>query len=53
MENVPYLSDPKLVRLLPGAAETLKRLSHAGIARILVTNQSAIGRGILTDERLG
>ena len=52
MENVPYLSDPKLVRLLPGAAETLKRLRLAGFARILVTNQSAIGRGILTEERL-
>ena len=52
MENVPYLSDPQLVRLLPGAAETLKQLSRAGFARILVTNQSAIGRGILTEERL-
>ncbi len=52
IENVPYLSDPKLVRLLPGAAEALKRLSRAGFARILVTNQSAIGRGILTEERL-
>lgn len=52
IKNVPYLSDPKLVRLLPGAAETLKRLSLAGFARILVTNQSAIGRGILTEEQL-
>ncbi len=52
MANVPYLSDPKLVRLLPGAAETLRRLNRAGFARILVTNQSAIGRGILTEERL-
>ena len=52
IEHVPYLSDPALVRLLPGAAETLKRLRHAGFACVLVTNQSAIGRGMLTEDRL-
>ena len=52
IEHVHYLSDPALVRLLPGAAEALKRLRRAGFARVLVTNQSAIGRGMLTEERL-
>jgi D-glycero-D-manno-heptose 1,7-bisphosphate phosphatase len=52
IEHVPYLSDPALVRLLPGAAEALKRLHHAGFACVLVTNQSAIGRGMLTEDRL-
>jgi D,D-heptose 1,7-bisphosphate phosphatase len=52
IEHVPYLADPALVRLLPGAAEALKRLRRAGFARVLVTNQSAIGRGMLTPERL-
>jgi D,D-heptose 1,7-bisphosphate phosphatase len=53
IEHVPYLADPKLVRLLPGAAEALKQLRRAGFARVLITNQSAIGRGILTEDRLG
>jgi histidinol-phosphate phosphatase family protein len=52
IEHVPYLSDPALVRLLPGAAEALVRLRRAGFACVLVTNQSAIGRGMLTVERL-
>lgn len=52
IEHVPYLSDPALLQLLPGAAEALKRLRREGFARVLVTNQSAIGRGILTEERL-
>jgi histidinol-phosphate phosphatase family protein len=52
IEHVPYLSDPALVRLLPGAAEALKRLRRAGFTLVLVTNQSAIGRGMLTRERL-
>src|SRR5262249_52308905 len=52
IEHVPYLSDPKLVRLLPGAAEALIRLRRAGFACVLVTNQSAIGRGMLTEDGL-
>jgi D,D-heptose 1,7-bisphosphate phosphatase len=52
IEHVPYLCDPALVRLLPGAAEALKKLYCAGFALVLVTNQSAIGRGMLTENRL-
>ena len=46
------LRDPALVKLLPGAAEALVRFRRAGYARVLVTNQSAVGRGMLTEERL-
>jgi histidinol-phosphate phosphatase family protein len=53
IEHAHYLSDPALVKLLPGAAEALKRFRLAGFVRVLVTNQSAIGRGILTEDRLG
>jgi histidinol-phosphate phosphatase family protein len=52
IEHVPYLSDPAMVRLLPGTAETLRRFRRAGLASVLVTNQSAIGRGMFTKERL-
>ena len=52
IEHVHYLSDPALVRLLPGAAEALKKLRRAGFAIVLVTNQSAIGRGMFTEDRL-
>jgi D-glycero-D-manno-heptose 1,7-bisphosphate phosphatase len=52
IELIPYLSDPALVRLLPGVAESLKQLRYAGFACVLVTNQSAIGRGMLTEDRL-
>jgi histidinol-phosphate phosphatase family protein len=52
LEHVNYLSDPAAVRLLPGAAEALKRLRRAGFAVVVVTNQSAIGRGMLTENRL-
>jgi len=52
IEHVPYLADPAMVSLLPGAAEALKRLCRSGFASVLVTNQSAIGRGLLAVNRL-
>jgi len=52
IKHVPYLSDPASVQVLPGSADALRRLRRAGFARVLVTNQSAIGRGMLTEERL-
>ena len=52
IEPIPYLADPAAVRLLPGAAEALRRLHEAGFALVLITNQSGIGRGLLTVETL-
>jgi D,D-heptose 1,7-bisphosphate phosphatase len=52
IEDVHYLSDPARVRLLPGTAEALRRLHDAGFARVVVTNQSAIGRGMITEAQL-
>ncbi|MHC4662647.1 MAG: D-glycero-alpha-D-manno-heptose-1,7-bisphosphate 7-phosphatase [Planctomycetota bacterium] len=47
-----YLSDPAQVELIPGAAEALAELRKLGLGLIVVTNQSAIGRGIIDEERL-
>jgi D-glycero-D-manno-heptose 1,7-bisphosphate phosphatase len=52
IEDVPYLADPAALRLLPGAAAALRRLRRAGFACVVVSNQSAIGRGLLTHQRL-
>ncbi len=52
IEHVHYLSSPQQVRLLPGAADAVKRLRNAGFRCVVVTNQSAIGRGIITEEDL-
>jgi histidinol-phosphate phosphatase family protein len=50
--HVHYLSNPAQVRLLPGAAKAIARLHRAGYSCVVVTNQSAIGRGIITEARL-
>jgi histidinol-phosphate phosphatase family protein len=52
IHDVPYNHDPALVRPLPGAAEALDRLRGAGVRVGVVTNQSAIGRGLATAEQV-
>ena len=45
-----YLDDPADVRFVPGAAEAVRRLRDAGLAVVVVTNQSGIARGLYTEE---
>ena len=45
IEDVGYPSRPEQVRLLPGAAESLRTLHTSGLALVLVSNQSGVGRG--------
>jgi D,D-heptose 1,7-bisphosphate phosphatase len=52
IEQVHYLSKPEQVKLVPGAGEAIKRLRDAGFACILITNQSAFGRGLITEDDL-
>ncbi|WP_418606045.1 HAD-IIIA family hydrolase [Georgenia sp. SUBG003] len=46
---MPYNADPGKVRLVDGAADALRRLRGAGLATGLVTNQSGVARGLLTE----
>lgn len=50
IHDAHYISDPALVRLLPGAAEAVARLNAGNIPVIVVSNQSGIGRGYFTLE---
>jgi D-glycero-D-manno-heptose 1,7-bisphosphate phosphatase len=52
IENIPYLGDPSKVRLMPGAAEACQRFRQAGLPLFVVSNQSGVGRGLITKEQV-
>ena len=51
IENVPYNGDANAVRPLPGVREALERLRKAQIPLGVVSNQSGIGRGLITSAQ--
>jgi rfaE bifunctional protein nucleotidyltransferase chain/domain len=51
VEDVGYPRRPEQLRLLPGAAAALAQLRDRGFALVVVSNQSGVGRGLLTREQ--
>lgn len=49
LEDPGFVHRPSAVRLLPGAAEAIRRLNHAGFLVVTVSNQSGIARGLYTE----
>ncbi len=52
IEDVNYLTCRERVRVLPGVPGALQRLRNAGYLLLVVTNQSAVARGWLTEQEL-
>lgn len=51
--DVPFNGDPAKVVPAPNARELLDRLRAAGLPLAVVSNQSGIGRGLITAEQVG
>ena len=52
IDECSYLAQPEQVKLIAGAAPALRRMKQMGLGLVVVTNQSAIGRGLFDEERL-
>ncbi|HWC85285.1 MAG TPA: HAD-IIIA family hydrolase [Solirubrobacteraceae bacterium] len=52
IEDVAYNGDPARVRPRPGAEEALAALRAAGVRLAVVSNQSGVGRGLVTMEEV-
>lgn len=44
-----YLADPDRVRLVDGSAAAVRKLNDAGVMVVIITNQSGIARGLITE----
>jgi D-glycero-D-manno-heptose 1,7-bisphosphate phosphatase len=51
-EEVGYVLRPDELHLIPGAAEALRELQALGVGLAVLTNQSPIGRGMMTPAEL-
>jgi D-glycero-D-manno-heptose 1,7-bisphosphate phosphatase len=51
MEEVHYCGDPARVRVFPGVPEALRKLKEAGFRTFVITNQSGIARGLITEAQ--
>ncbi len=52
IEDPGYLADASEVRLIPGAAEAIRKCKAAGYKVVVVTNQSGIARGLISEAQL-
>ncbi len=52
IKNIPYLGDPSKVTLLPGAHTAVSKLKKAGFLLVMITNQSGVGRGLISREQV-
>lgn len=53
IEDPGYISHPNQVELLPGTARALVQLKQLGYKLIVVSNQSGVARGMVTEKTLG
>ena len=50
IDDIGFVRRPDDVRLLPRAAEAIRKLNGAGRLVVVVTNQSGVARGLLTEK---
>ena len=50
IDDANYIADPELVRLRPGAADAIAALNREGIPVVVITNQSGLARGLISES---
>jgi D-glycero-D-manno-heptose 1,7-bisphosphate phosphatase len=51
-EELGHVLAPDELRLIPGAAAAIRRLRDLGLGVVVITNQSSVGRGWISDAQL-
>ncbi len=47
-----FIARPEEIQLIPGAADAVQRLNREGLVACVISNQSGVARGYLTEEDL-
>jgi D-glycero-D-manno-heptose 1,7-bisphosphate phosphatase len=50
--DVDFLTSPSQLQLIPRSAEAIKELNDLGIPVVVITNQSGIARGLISEDDL-
>ena len=51
-EEVDFVTSAKGLHLIPGSAEAIREANELGLTVIIITNQSGVARGLLTEDQL-
>ena len=51
-EEVDFVRTPEELQLIPGAARAIRRLNESGFVTCVISNQSGIARGFLSEREL-
>ena len=51
-EETDFLTSPDELRLIDGSADAIRLANDLGLKVFIITNQSAVARGLLTEDRL-
>lgn len=52
IEDTGYIRSPDQINFIPGSIEAIKMLKDAGYKIIVISNQSGVARGLLTEDML-
>ncbi len=52
IEEIGYLGDPVLIRIIPGAPAAIRRLNERAVKVIVVTNQAGVARGYYPESTI-
>ena len=52
MDDTGYPKDPSEVRLIPHVCDALTQLNQQGYALVIISNQSGVGRGMMTVDQV-
>ncbi|MEE8348030.1 MAG: HAD family hydrolase [Acidobacteriota bacterium] len=53
IEDTGHLNEVEKISIYPEAFEAVRKINRSGIRAIVITNQSAIARGLLNEKKLG